>query len=327
VKETNNTIMILTIFLFILGFVFLIKGASWLVEGASGIGRKLGIPPMVIGLTIVALGTSLPEMVISIMASIQGQTDLAISNVLGSNIINILLVLGLTAIIRPFNIERNTTWKEIPFSLMAAIVLVVLANDAYFSSQAKCINQLNRADGIIFLLFFIVFLYYSFSIIPKNKQKNKTGHKGDNSKHIIFIILGLAGLFFGGRWIVNGTSEVASLLHISNSDAGLFIVAFATSLPELATSAVAALKKEGSIAVGNVIGSNIFNIFLVLGLSAIITPLPFILSSIIDVGAVMLSTLLLFLFVFTGKGRKVSSFEGLLFLVFYFSFIMFKLVF
>jgi cation:H+ antiporter len=309
--------------LLIIGFILLIKGADLLVDGASSVGRKLNISDLVIGLTIVAFGTSSPELFVNIFASIKGGTDIAIGNVLGSNIVNIFLILGVSAVIFPLQVSKGTVWKEIPLSLLAAVLLGVLANDRLIDKTDT--SALTRIDGMVFLAFFIIFIYYSFGIakridgIDNHLPRKEYGLL----KSSFLIVTGLVGLGVGGNWIVDAAVQIASRLGASQSLIGLTIVAVGTSLPELATSAVAAYRKNAEIAVGNVIGSNIFNIFFVLGISSIIKPLPFNTGSNIDIGAVILASLFLFVWMFTGKKRSLDIWEGVVFLILYSGYITF----
>jgi cation:H+ antiporter len=309
--------------LLVVGFMLLIKGANLLVDGASSVGRKLNISDLVIGLTIVAFGTSSPELFVNIFASIKGNTDIAIGNILGSNIANIFLILGVSAVIFPLTVGKGTVWKEIPLSLLAALLLGVMANDRLIDNSDT--STLSRIDGLVFLAFFIIFMYYSFGIAKRIEgiDDHMPQKQYGLLKSLLLIIAGLAGLGAGGNWIVGSAVHIASRLGVSQSLIGLTIVAVGTSLPELATSAVAAYKKNAEIAVGNVIGSNIFNIFFVLGLSAIIKPLPFNPGNNIDIGVVILASLLLFLWMFTGKKRSLDRWEGIIFLILYCSYITF----
>jgi len=309
--------------LLIIGFILLIKGANLLVDGASSVGKKLNISDLVIGLTIVAFGTSSPELFVNIFASIKGNTDIAIGNVLGSNIANIFLILGVSAIIFPLAVGKGTVWKEIPLSLLAALLLGVMANDRLIDKSDT--SALTRIDGLVFIAFFIIFMYYSFGIAKRidGIDDQLPQKQYGLLKSLLLIIAGLVGLGLGGNWIVNGAVQIASRLGVSQSLIGLTIVAVGTSLPELATSAVAAYKKNPEIAVGNIIGSNIFNIFFVLGLSSTIKPLPFNQSNNMDIGAVILASLLLFLWMFTGKKRSLDRWEGMIFLILYGSYITF----
>lgn len=316
----------LTYFLFLLGFVLLIKGADYLVKGASAIARRFKISDLVIGLTVVAFGTSTPELFVNILASAQGNTEIAIGNALGSNISNVFLILGISGIIYPLSVSKGTVWKEIPFGLLAAIVMGLMANDRIIDGSD--FSMLTRIDGLVLLAFFTIFLYYSFSIAKQIEgMDDHVPAKIDGfAKAALMVIGGLAGLTLGGKWIVDGAVTLAHSFGMSESLVGLTIVAVGTSLPELATSAMAAYRKNVEIAVGNVVGSNIFNIFLVLGLSSTIKPLPFQTRSNFDIGVVILSSLLLFLFMFTGKKRSLDRWEGILFLLLYSGYIAFRVI-
>ena len=307
----------LTFVLFIIGFVLLIKGADFLVDGASAIARRLAVSDLVIGLTVVAFGTSSPELFVNITSSIRGNTEIAIGNVLGSNIANVFLILGVSSIIRPLTVTKGTVWKEIPFSLLAALLLGILANDQFIDRTGS--SGLTRIDGLVFLSFFVIFMYYSFSIAKKVEglEDHVPSKQYGLVKSLFFVLLGLACLALGGEWIVNGAVHAATHFGMSKSLVGLTIVAVGTSLPELATSAVASSKGNVEIAVGNVVGSNVFNIFFVLGISSVVRPLPFQMRNNADIFAVVLASLLLFMTMFTGKKRLVERWEGIVFLVLY----------
>lgn len=308
------------------GFLLLIKGADFLVKGASAVARKLHISELVIGLTVVAFGTSTPELFVNIISVVNANTDIAVGNVMGSNIANVFLILGVSALICPLNVTRGTVWKEIPMSLLAALVLAVLSNDRWIDGRE--ISILSRIDGLVLLSFFSIFLYYSFSIAKQ--IEGMADHVPSDGRglygSIFLVILGLAGLGLGGKWIVTGAVTIAGKLGISESVIGLTVVAVGTSLPELATSAVAAYRKNVEIAVGNVVGSNIFNVFFVLGISAVVKPLPCNRVSGIDMGVVVLSSLLLFLFMFTGKRHALDRWEGAFFVASYFLYVGYLIV-
>lgn len=297
-----------------------------MIDGASSLGRKFGVPQLIIGLTIVALGTSLPELVINVFASIKGNTELAIGNVIGSNMMNSLLIIGISATIYPISMAGNKSVREIWFSLFATIILFLLAN-CHFGSG---IAGISRTDGIILLVLLGGFIFYSFAgggaLRDESSQTNTPEMKTIFA--VGFIILGIAGLYFGGKWIVSGAGQIAEDLGMSQSLVGLTIVAFATSLPELATSIVAALKKNSDLAVGNAIGSNLFNILLVLGLSAVIRPIPFDGKLNTDLVFLAGATLLVIIFVKAniGKTRKaISSLEGLILIIIYIIFLIISL--
>jgi cation:H+ antiporter len=312
----------LTYFLFVLGFVVLIKGADLLVKGASSIARKLKVSDLVIGLTIVAFGTSAPELFVNVSASVQGNAEIAIGNILGSNIANILLILGVSAIIFPLTVQNTTVYKEIPFSLLAALILGILANDQLIDKEENSV--LTRSDGLALLGFFIIFLYYVFGMAQKSETKaaDDTQHLS-NAKAVAYIVIGLIGLVLGGTWIINGAVDIAGKFGVSEYLIGLTVVAVGTSLPELATSAVAAYRKNTDIAIGNVVGSSIFNIFWILGVSAVIKPLPFQTSGNADIAMTIFSSILLFAFLFIGKNKVLKRWQGVLFLIFYVGYLVF----
>jgi cation:H+ antiporter len=315
-----------TYFLFAIGFILLIKGAYFLVDGASSMARRLNVSDLVIGLTVVAFGTSSPELFVNIIASAKGNTDLAIGNILGSNIANGFLILGVSSVIYPLSVTKGTVWKEIPFSLLAAIVLGFMANDRLIDNRN--FSSLTRIDGLILLSFFMIFLYYSYGIAKEiaGVEQHVRVEQKSTATSVLYIGVGLVGLTLGGKWIVDGAVVMAKTLGMSESSIGLTIVAIGTSLPELVTSAVAAHKRNAEIAVGNVVGSNIFNVFFVLGISSIIRPLPFRVKNNLDIGVVILSSLLLFLFMFTGKKRSLDRWEGAVFLVLYAAYVIFLLI-
>ncbi len=315
--------LLLPYVLLLLGFALLIKGAYWLIDGASAISRRFGISELLIGLTVVAFGTSTPELFVNITASIKGSTGIAIGNVLGSNIANILLILGVAALIHPLRISRGTVWREIPFSLLAALALWAAANDNLIDGWAY--SDISRSDGLICLMFFAIFLYYSASIAHTggNQQGGQPRVTQGMGKSVLLMISGLIGLMLGGKWIVDGAVHMASAFDMSETLVGLTIIAVGTSLPELATSAMAAYKGNVEMAVGNGVGSNIFNIFLVLGFSSIIKPLPFHTASNMDIGMVVLASFILFVTMFTGRRQSLDRWEGALLLGIYATYIYF----
>ena len=317
----------LSFILFIIGFIFLVKGADFLIDGASAIAKKLRVSDLIIGLTIVAFGTSAPELIVNIFASIQGNTQIAIGNVLGSNIINILVILGISSIIYPLLVTRDTVWKEIPFCLFATVLLGVLANDSLIFQNN--LTEINRTDGLILILFFIIFIYYIFKVAKKQRNKNKDSLKLEIKqyyylKSFLFIIIGLIALNIGAKWVVDGAVEIASVLGVSQSLIALTIVALGTSLPELVTSIMAAFRRNADIAIGNIVGSNIFNILLILGISSMIRPLQFNIASNIDIFIAILAPLLLFITMFTGRKKHyLESWEGMIFLIIYIGYLIF----
>lgn len=313
----------LTIFLFILGFVLLIKGADMLVDGAVSVSRKFGISDIVAGLTIVSFGTSTPELVVSILASIEGSSEIAVGNVLGSNIANVLVILGVSSLIFPLTVNKDTTFKEIPFALLSAVVVLILGNDIIFSGHSD--SLLSVGDGLILLCFFAIFMYYIFSISGKGSGPATINIHLTVSKSVLYIVAGLTGMIVGGHWIVDGAILFASSMGVSESLIGLTIVALGTSLPELATSAVAAFKKNSEIAIGNVVGSNIFNMFWILGISSVIHPLPVLERNDVDFFVNISANALLFIFLFIGQRQTLQKWQGAFFIlcyVLYLSFII-----
>lgn len=308
--------MFLTIILFVIGFVLLIKGADLLVDGSSSVAKKFGISNLIIGLTVVAFGTSTPELVVNILSALKGTTEIAIGNILGSNIANILLILGVTSLITPIVVKKSTIWKEIPFAFLAVFAVGVMANDRIFAGLEN--SFITRGEGIILLSFFAIFMYYIFGIskhMPSDDEGDVKSH--GTFKSILLIVVGLVALVLGGKWIVDGAVLLAKMWGMSESVIGLTIVAVGTSLPELITSIVAALKGKVDIAVGNVVGSNIFNVFWILGVTSIIKPLPFSESSNFDIVVSLLATALLFVWMFIGKKRHVERWQGAIFVILY----------
>jgi len=309
----------ITYILFGTGIILLIKGADYLVDGSSSLAKKFKVPTIVIGLTIVAFGTSMPELVVNIASAIRNSGDIAFGNIVGSNIVNILLILGISGIIGSLKVQSSTVWKEIPFSLLAVIVLVVFANTHVLDKLN--FNSILKFEGIVLVLFFIIFLYYVFGLARKNKLKldDKKIEIKKYSGGIIFLMIigGLIALYFGGKWTVDGAILIARAFGLSEYFIGLTIVAVGTSLPELVTSIVAAIKKQNDLAVGNIVGSNIFNIFWILGLTAIINPIVIPVSANIDLLVLLVATVLLFVFMFLGKRHELDRWQGIMFVIMY----------
>lgn len=299
--------MIIQILLLILGLGLLIKGADWLVEGASTFAKKKNVSNLAIGLTIVAFGTSAPELVVNVFASYQGHQDIVFGNIIGSNNFNLLVILGVAGLISPLVVQSSTVWKEIPISFVAALLLLFLAND-YLSEGP---DVLSRLDGAVLLLLFAFFLFYVYKQL-KNAPEESNSFTSDMSTAKIWglILVGLAGLVIGGRLVVDNAMEMAATLGVSEKIIGLTIVAAGTSLPELATSVVAAMKKNNDIAVGNIIGSNIFNIFFILAISALVRPIPY--DSIFNNDLYLLfgGTAFLFIAMFSGRRKKLDRWEA-----------------
>lgn len=317
--------MIVEILLLLVGFVVLIFGATKLVEASSSLASRFGVPKIVIGLTIVAFGTSAPELVVNIFAAFSGSTEMVLGNVLGSNIFNVLAILGISSIIYPLKVKTNTTWIEIPLSLLAAIAVFIIGADFLLDGQT---NLISRSDALTLLLFFLVFLVYNL-LEAKNGQETpeeiRTEHYS-TGKAVLFIVLGLGGLILGGRLIVTNAVAIAEVIGLSERVIGLTVVSIGTSLPELATSIIAVRKKNVDIAIGNVVGSNIFNIFLILGVSGSIQSLTVSENAFFDIYFNILVSLLLFLFIFTGKGRQLERWEGVVLLVSYLAYLTYLIL-
>lgn len=306
--------MIFQLTLLIIGFVLLIKGANWLVDGASALAKQFNISDLAIGLTVVAFGTSAPELVVNSFASFQNHQDIVLGNVIGSNFFNLFAILGIAGLIAPLTVKSSTVWKEIPFSLFAVLILYILANDV-FDSESKLISRL---DGLVLLVFFAFFLYYVYRQLKTEESVSDTNQKKLSNLQIwIYILIGLFGLVFGGKLVVNSAIFLAKIVGVSEKIIGLTIVAAGTSLPELATSVVAVMKKNNDIAVGNIIGSNIFNILFILPISAIIRPVNFKTDFNTDMYILAAGTLFLFIAMFTGQKKKLDKWEaGILLLIF-----------
>ena len=305
------------------GLALILVGANTLTDGAAAVAKKFQISDLVIGLTIVAFGTSAPELVISVMSALGGSADMAIGNVVGSNIFNVLMIIGVTAMVLPIKVGDGTMNKEIPLVILSSIVLAVMANDVWL--DGGCNNIISRIDGLVLLAFFLIFLRYTFAI-ARNGGEEAEGEKIKEMpiwKSALFIVGGLAGLVLGGQLFVDGASGIASALGVSESTIGLTIVAGGTSLPELATSVTAALKKNSGIAIGNVIGSNLFNIFFVLGCSATISPLPMGGINNIDMLVLIGSALLFWLVGWFFKKRTITRVEGVLLVMGYIAYTAF----
>lgn len=299
----------MTYILLIIGFALLIKGADLFVNGSSNIAKLLRVPTILIGLTIVAFGTSSPEATVSIIAALEGNADVALGNVVGSNILNITLIVGLTAFLYPLRVESETIRKEIPFTLLASVVLLILMSD--IALQGSSSNLLTRSDGFILLLFLSIFMYYIIEIGLKSRKEKADEPVPEDirwGKNILITILGLAAIIFGGDLVVDNGTEIAYSLGMSETLVGLTIIAIGTSLPELVTSISAVLKKESEIALGNIVGSNIFNILFVLGGSATISPLATNNKMFIDV--ILMIALTIILLVFSRTSFRIGKREG-----------------
>jgi len=307
--------MVISVLIIVAGFVLLIKGADWLVTGASALAKKHNVSDLVIGLTIVAFGTSTPELVVNTVASFQQHSDIVFGNILGSNIVNLFFILGVAGLIYPITVHTNTVWKEIPVSVLAVVVLYFLSN-GFLLHQS---NVLTRFDGLILLAFFSAFLYYIYVQMKadRNDPEKLSIKKLAGWKIWLLIVGGLAGLVLGGKLVVDNAVKVATELGISEKIIGLTIIAIGTSLPELMTSVVAAMKKNSDIAIGNVIGSNIFNIFLILSVSSLINPVQFNPSFNLELYLLGGGTLVLFIAMFTGGKKRLDRWESVVLMVTY----------
>jgi len=306
----------LSLLFLILGFIPLIYGADLLVESSSSLAKRLNIPNIAIGLTVVAFGTSAPELVVNVFSSIDHNSDIALGNIVGSNIFNILGILGISAIIFPLVVKSNTTWIEIPMCLLSAAVIMILANDRFLEGSNS--SMITRIDGLILLAFFVIFIGYNIQLMKTGSYSEVVPVKEMTVlKAVIMILLGLTGLVIGGKVIVVYATRFAAELGLSQRIIALTIVSIGTSLPELATSAIAAKKKNVDIAIGNIVGSNIFNSFYILGTSAVIYPVATQELSNFDLTANIVASLLLFVFIFTGKDRKIEKAEGIILLTLY----------
>ncbi len=304
--------MILNIILLIFGFIILIKGADLFVDGASGIALNLKVSKMLIALTIVAFGTSAPEFAVSIKSILSGNGDIVLGNVIGSNILNIVLILGVSALFHSLTVKNNTVKKELPITMLITTLFAVLLSDHIFDKNL--VNTFTRSDGIILLLFFLVFIYYLISMSRKKIDTEENDKKLSISKSIIFTIIGLIGIILGSNFVVDSASFIAKTIGVTERLISLTIIALGTSLPELVTSVTATRKGEYDIAIGNVVGSNIFNIGMVIGIpTTIFGGIGIINFSYIDLIVMIVTSIILFMFSF--KNYKINRWEGILFLI------------
>ena len=304
--------MIIDTLLLILGFAILIKGADLFVDGSSSIASNFKVPKILIGLTIVAFGTSAPEFAVSIKSIISGNYDIVLGNVIGSNILNILLILGFSALFKPLVVNNNTIKKEIPILILFTVLFAVLITDSIF--DLNVINSFTRSDGLILTLFFSIFVYYLISITRNHDKKEESNIKMSLLKSFLFTILGIAMIVLGSNFVVNSASSIAKTIGVSEKLIALTIVAFGTSLPELVTSVIATKKGECDLAIGNVVGSNIFNIGIVMGIPVtIFGGISQINFNYVDILVMLLSVVLLFFFSYSG--RKIDKKEGIVFLL------------
>lgn len=306
--------MALQILILVGGLALILFGANWLVDGSSSIAKKFGLSEFVIGLTIVGIGTSTPEMVVSFMSAFQGKADMAVGNIVGSNIFNVLMILGVTALISPLAITKTNLRRDIPLNIIVTILLIVLGMN--FTIFGKGNDQLCRIDGLILLAIFAWYLWKSFKSDNGDTQEEGEGIKTYKTWiSVLLIIAGLAGLVIGGRLFVNSATQLAKMFGVSDKFIAITIMAAGTSMPELATCAVAALKGRGQLALGNVLGSNISNILLILGGAALISPLSFGGLSYVDLGVVLATAVLIFMSAFCFKKKELDRIEASIFII------------
>lgn len=319
--------LFLTLLLLLIGLVVLVVGGELLVRGASSVSKQYGISSLVIGLTIVAFGTSAPELVVNLVSAFSGNTDIALGNIVGSNIVNILVILGVCALIVPLRVASTTTWKEIPFALLAMVMVFVFTQDILLNGAD--VNILTRGEGFALMGFFAIFMYYIVELAKKDSTS------GENDEDIAvykkpvalsFIIAGLGMLFFGGKLFVEQAVVLAELAGLSQMLIGLTIVAIGTSLPELVTSIIAARKGETDLAVGNIVGSNIFNVFWILSVTSVVTPVTVSQGAIVDILLGCAVSFLLLLSMFFGKKHQLERWKGLLFIFIYVAYVVYLVI-
>jgi len=316
--------MLLSLFLLLVGLVVVVKGADFLINGASSLAKRFEVSEMVIGLTIVSMGTSAPEMIVNIFSSLEGKSELLMGNIIGSNIFNTALILGVAGMIYPLTVQRNSVRKEIPYSLFALAMLFFMVNDHLFSPTAQ--NLLSRTDASILLVFFVVFMIYTYSLSKQKPPESEAVKILGMGLSWLYILLGFGGLFLGGKLVVDNAVEIARMLHVSEKLIGLTIISIGTSLPELATSAMAAYKRRCDLAVGNVVGSNIFNILLILGVNGNIRPIEYDRVFNTDLLVLTGTTLVLVIAMFTLKKRKLDRGEAFFLLLVYVSYTAFIII-
>ncbi|MCQ2311332.1 MAG: calcium/sodium antiporter [Paludibacteraceae bacterium] len=322
-------------FAIIFGFILLVYGADWLVDGASAIAKQMGVSDLIIGLTVVAFGTSMPEFIVSILAAAEHNTEIAITNILGSNSINIFVILGLSALIYPISSEKSSRHFDIPWSLLAGVLVLFFAiytrpvsigwgNFGEFSFQRGFISGIG---GTVLLLCFVIFLWHSLHLAHHSSdEQTKNETSSSFLKALLLIAVGLGGLVLGGELIVRSATSIASMMGVSDAIIGLTIVALGTSLPELATSCIAAYKHNTNLALGNVIGSNIFNVFFILGTSALVHPLPTYDGLLLDAAMVTLSSLLVMTFVYSTSKHEIKRWHGGVLLLVYAIYLSYRIL-
>ena len=301
--------MLIQIVAFLCGLFFIVKGADWLVDGSSAVAKRLGISDFVLGLTIVGMGTSAPEMVVSFIGAIKGNADIAIGNVMGSNIFNVMLILGITAVICPMTITSLNRKKDIPINILITVLLLGLGMTHKLIGFGT--DTLSRFEGALFILLFAIYIYMSFRYDVPDENPNDDEKPLSGGKAALMIIIGLGGLILGGQLFVNSATNIAKMIGVSDKFIAITILAGGTSMPELATCIVAAAKKKGQLALGNILGSNVFNVLLILGGSALIHPLSFAAINYVDAVALLMSALVIAISIYTFKRDKLDRGDGI----------------
>ena len=315
--------VLFSVLILIVGFFVLIKGADYLVSGASSLALRLSVSEIAVALTVVAFGTSSPELVVNTIASINGNNAASFGNIIGSNILNILLILGISGIIYPISSGKDTVWREIPFALLAALVVLIMFNDRLMDRSE---NVLSRTDGLILLCFFVIYLVYVFGLSKIKVEDQPDIERFTLPRSLFTLLIGLIMLIAGGKFVVDHALELARYFSIPEKIIGLTILALGTSLPELATSAVAAYRKKSEIAIGNIVGSNIFNIFFIMGMSAVIRPISAPPGFNLDLITLLLSSFLLFVIMFTGQKRILDRWEAWVMIFLYLAYIIVTII-
>lgn len=319
--------MVINILLIVIGFALLIKGADLLVDGACNVAKKFKIPQIIVGLTIVSIGTSLPELMVSTKASIEGLSDVSIANVVGSNLCNLLLILGLSAILRPINFEKQTKYIDIPISIIAGIAILIMGNRVFSND-----NFISRVDGIILLVMFAMFIAYTIYMSKHNLESGAEITDNNEEKNvsiwvsIVYILIGIIALKFGGDFVVDNAVTISNALGVSQKIISLTIIAIGTSLPELATSVIAAIKGNSQIAIGNVIGSNISNLLLIIGVSALINPVRYEINFNLDILFLLICTVLIYTFTVGEPKNKMTRGNGIIYAFLYIIYIAITLI-
>lgn len=319
----------MTVLVLILGLILVILGAEGVVRGASSLSKKMGISPFVIGLTVVAIGTSAPELAVNLVASFEGVPDLAVGNIVGSNIANLLLILGSVAAFATLRVKYTTTWREIPFALVTIIVFFIVSNDVLFDKSPT--DVLSRIDGLVLIVMAAIFTSYTF-ILARGSRNTLGSQKPTQVKtysmptSVLLVILGFASLAFGGQMVVEQATNIALSLGMSQLLVGATIVALGTATPEMATALVAIRKREADLAVGNVIGSGVYNIALILGINSVITPVKVNTYAVVDMIILFSATLLFFILLITGKHNQITRRQGILLVMCYFAYMLFIVI-